>query len=223
LVPKHWVQTAVSKQSVSVPAIDDRDGPARGSTYIHIDSWIYPALDRLLALGHINYAYLGLRPWTRLSITHIMDQTANSQDLTSSDDQAYEIYFAVRKELNTGTNTFADLRNPRASVESAYTRLGGNAGTPLRDSFHLGLTIVNDCGRPYQEGFNPIAGFSTRSEAGRFALHFRGEYQHARGAPGYSQSLAISFQPSMAFLHRSAPQIDIRLLRIEIPQFVSPR
>ena len=184
---------SVSKQSVSVPTVNDSDQPARGSTYIPIDSWIYPALDRLQALGYINDAYLGLRPWTRLSITHVLDQTANFQDLTSSDAEAYEIYFAVRKELNTGTHTFADLRNPRNSFESAYTRLGGITGTPLRDSFHLGQTFVNDYGRPYQEGFNPTAGFSTRSEAGRFALYFRGEYEHAPGAPGYSQSLANLF------------------------------
>jgi hypothetical protein len=183
---------SVNQQSVSVPTVDDSDQPPRGSTYIPIDSWIYPALDRLHALGYINYAYLGLRPWTRMSITHALDDTANFQDLNSSDAEAYEIYFAVRKELKTGTHTFADLKNPRKSFESAYTRLGGISGTPLRDSFHLGLTFVDDYGRPYQEGFNPIVGFSTRSEAGRFALYFRGEYQHAPGAPGYSQSLAYT-------------------------------
>src|SRR5271169_2314892 len=124
-----WGQTgSVSKQSLSVPTVDTGYEPARGSTYIPIDSWIYPALDRLQALGYINYAYLGLRPWTRLSITHVLDQTANFQDLTSSDDQAYEIYFAVRKKLNTGTHTFADLRDPRNSFESAYIRLGGITG-----------------------------------------------------------------------------------------------
>jgi hypothetical protein len=31
---------------------------------------------------------------------------------------------------------------------------------------------VNDYGRPYPEGFNPISGFSTRTEAGRFAFYF---------------------------------------------------
>jgi hypothetical protein len=181
---------SANQQGVSVPTVDNSDQPPRGSTYIPIDSWIYPALDRLHALGYINYAYLGLRPWTRMSITHALDDTANFQDLTSSDAEAYEIYFAVRKELKTGTHTFADLRNPRNSFESAYTRLGGITGTPLRDSFHLGQTFVDDYARPYQEGFNPIVGFSTRSEDGRFALYFRGEYQHAPGAPGYSQSLA---------------------------------
>src|SRR5260370_12320851 len=181
---------SVNQQSVSVPMVDNSDQPPRGSTYIPVDSWIYPALDRLHALGYINYAYLGLRPWTRMSITHALDETEYFQNITPDDAEADEIYFAVRKELNTGTHTFADLRNPRNSFESAYTRLGGIAVTPLRDSFHLGLTIVNDYGRPYQEGFNPIAGCSTRSEAGRFALYFRGEYQHAPGAPGYSQSLS---------------------------------
>jgi hypothetical protein len=219
---------SVNQQSVSVPTVDDSDQPPRGSTYIPIDSWIYPALDRLHALGYINYAYLGLRPWTRLSITHALDDAANFQNLTSSDDQAYEIYFAVRKELKTGTHTFADLRNPRNSFESAYTRLGGITGTPLRDSFHLGLTNVNDYGRPYQEGFNPIVGFSTRSEAGRFALYFRGEYQHAPGAPGYSQSLAntlatIDGVPIATYPHQSiipvgpiAPVNDFRIVEANV-------
>src|SRR5260370_10731085 len=219
---------SVKEQSVSVPTVDDRDQPPRGSTYIPIDSWIYPALDRLHALGYINYAYLGLRPWTRMSITHALDDTANFQDLTSSDAEAYEIYFAVRKELKTGTHTFADLRNPRNSFESAYTRLGGITGTPLRDSFHLGLTFVDDYARPYQEGFNPIAGSSTRSEAGRFALYFRGEYQHAPGAPGYSQSLAntlstIDGVPIATFPNQSiipvgpiAPVNDFRIVEANV-------
>ena len=179
-----------NRQSVSAPTVDYGDEPVTGSTYVPIDSWIYPALDRLQALGYINYSYRGLRPWTRSSITHMLDLTAQVQDFGSSDGEAYEIYLAIRKELNTGTHTFADLRHPHNNFESAYTRLGGIAGTPLRDSFHLGQTIVNDYGRPYQEGFNPIVGFSTRSEAGRFALYFRGEYQHAPSAPGYSQSLS---------------------------------
>jgi hypothetical protein len=199
---------SVNNQRVSLATVDAGDGPPRGSTYVPIDSWIYPALDRLQALGYINYGYSGLRPWTRSSITHMLDQTAEFQDFTSSDNEAYEIFLALRKELNTGTHTFADLRNPRNSFESAYTRLGGITGTPLRDSFHLGLTIVNDYGRPYQEGFNPIAGFSTRSEAGRFALYFRGEYQHAPGAPGYSQSLSnilstIDFVPIATYPKQS--------------------
>jgi hypothetical protein len=217
---------AVNNQRVSLATVDD-DRP-RGSTYVPIDSWMYPALDRLQALGYINYAYLGLRPWTRSSLTHMLNQTAEFQDFGSSDEEAYKIYLAVRKELDTPRHTFADLLSPRNNFDSAYTRLGGIAGTPLRDSFNLGLTVVNDYGRPYQEGFNPIAGFSTRSEAGRFALYFRGEYQHAPGAPGYSQSLAntlstIAMVPIATYPNQSiipvgpiAPVNDFRIVEANV-------
>jgi hypothetical protein len=218
---------SVNNQKVSLATVDD-DEPPRGSTYVPIDSWMYPALDRLQALGYINYAYLGLRPWTRSSITHMLNNTAQFQNFASSDEEAYKIYLAVRKELDTPRHTFADLLHPRNNFDSAYTRLGGIAGTPLRDSFNLGLTVVNDYGRPYQEGFNPIAGFSTRSEAGRFAFYFRGEYQHAPGAPGYSQSLAntlstIALVPIATYPNQSiipvgpiAPVNDFRIVEANV-------
>ena len=60
---------------------------------------------------------------------------------------------------------------------------------PLRDGFHLGQRIINDYSRPYQEGFNNYTGFSAHTEADRFALYFRGEYQHAPSAAGYSFDL----------------------------------
>ncbi len=127
-----------NNQSVSLATAVDGDESAAGSTYIPVDSWVYPALDRLQALGYIDYGYRGLRPWTRSSISRMLDQTAKSHDFTSKDDEAHEIYLAVRKEVDTGTHSFADLLKPRNNLESVYTRLGGIAGTPLRDSFHLG-------------------------------------------------------------------------------------
>jgi hypothetical protein len=185
--PNWFVQVRQERSRAGMMA--DQHTSSVGSTYVSIDNWVYPALDRLQALGYIDFAYLGLRPWTRSSITNMLEQTTRKIESAPNDEEAREIYFALRKEVDPGTHNFADLLHPLNSVESAYTRLGGIAGTPLNDSFHLGQTITNDYGRPYQEGFNPIAGFSTRSEAGRFALYFRGEYQHAPGAPGYSPSL----------------------------------
>jgi hypothetical protein len=37
-----------------------------GSPYVELDSWIYPAIERLAALGYIHTQFLGMRPWTRL-------------------------------------------------------------------------------------------------------------------------------------------------------------
>jgi hypothetical protein len=71
-------------------------------------------------------------------------------------------------------------------LESVYANLTGIDGTPLNDSYHFGQTIVNNNGRPYQEGFNSWDGFSAYATAGRFTVYVRGEYQHAPSAPAYS-------------------------------------
>jgi hypothetical protein len=153
-----------------------------------MDSWVYPALDRLQALGYLDSAFLGLRPWTRLSILNMLQRTADQID-NDNNDEAREIYLAVLHEVSPGDDTNYGAHEVHAEFESVYTQMRGISGTPLRDSFHLGQTIINDYGRPYQEGFNNYTGFSAHSEAGRFALYFRGEYQHAPSATGYSQAL----------------------------------
>ena len=38
------------------------------SPYVPIDSWIYPLLERLIALGYMQSNMLGMRPWTRLHV-----------------------------------------------------------------------------------------------------------------------------------------------------------
>ena len=83
----------------------------------------------------------------------------------------------------------------------------GINGKPLNDSYHFGQTIINNYGRPYQEGFNTYDGFSGYGTAGRFTLYVRGEYQHAPFAPAYSlaarQAIAtadqIPLQPATPF------------------------
>lgn len=161
-----------------------------GSTYIPVDSWVYPALSRLQALGYLDTAFLGLRPWTRLSILHMLQRTADQIDADTDADEAREIYLKVLHEVAPGLeNNYGD-RTVHTEMESVYTQFRGITDTPLRDSYHLGQTIINDYGRPYQAGFNNYTGFSAHSEAGRFSLYFRGEYQHAPSAAGYSPALA---------------------------------
>jgi hypothetical protein len=152
--------------------------------------WIYPAIARLQALGYVDTAYLGMRPWTRLSIVNMLVETADKIAGVDNNAEACKIYHALQRELEPDVELFNGPREPHAQLESVYTRLTGITGTPLRNSFHLGQTIINDYGRPYAEGFNNITGFSTRSEYRRFALAFRGEYQHAPAATGYSNELS---------------------------------
>ncbi len=175
---------------------------AKGSTYVPMDSWIYPAVDRLYGLGQVDTAYVGMRPWTRLSIVHMLEAGSAKMRNTANGSDSCGIYHALQQELKPEIDGDA----PLGEMASVYTRFDGISGTPLRDSFHLGQSIVNDYGRPYQEGFNSINGFSARLGLKRFAFYFRSEYQHAPAAAGYSPALAellsendlIAFGPTQA-------------------------
>jgi ABC-type cobalt transport system substrate-binding protein len=165
--------------------VEYRDG--QGSTYIPMDSWIYPALDRLHGLGYLDTAFLGLRPWTRLSVLHMLDLSENAVE--SADDsgaeEAQSIFLAVEKELSPDLY----FRGEHAELDTTYSRFLGITDTPLNDSYHLGQTIINDYGRPFQAGINNISGLSGRAEAGRFTLFVRAEYEHSPSALGYSPLL----------------------------------
>jgi len=162
---------------------------AQGSTYVPMDSWIYPALDRLHALGYLDSAFLGIRPWTRLAIAHMLQLSADRIDSDTNNDEAKDIYLAVLREVQPDIDNASDMKHPTAELDNVYEQVRGISGLPLRDSFHLGQTIVNDYGRPYQSGFNNYTGFAARAEAGRFSFYYRGEFQYAPSAAGYSPAL----------------------------------
>lgn len=166
------------------------DDGTQSSTYVPVDNWIYIALDRLHALGYVDSAFLGLRPWTRLSIAHMLELSADSIESNANNEEARELFHAVLREVQPDIDHPTTLAHPHFELESVYTNLIGIGGTPLRDSFHLGQSIINDYGRPYESGFNNYSGFSAHAEAGPISLYFRGEFQHAPSAVGYSPGLA---------------------------------
>ena len=152
---------------------------------------------RLYSLGYIDTAFINLRPWTRRSLMHML-QKSTPAIMSGGDNQAIDIlaklddYLSAEDPAAPPEGLRFQPRGMIYGVQSLYTRVLGIEGTTLRDSYHLGQTIANDYGRPYEPGFNNITGFSTLNEYGRFSLFVRGEYQHAPSAPGYSFALAQS-------------------------------
>ncbi len=165
-----------------------------GATYVPIDSWIYPAFERLQALGYLPTAIAGLRPWTRAECARLVQQIHGydpSQDGTSA-----ALIEALEQEF---ANELQEQRpmEPSAHVEEVYLRAGGVAGQPLADDYHFAKTFVNDFGRPFGTGANAVAGLSTRSVVGPFAFYVRGEYQHAGTLPALpagAQQAITSFE-----------------------------
>ena len=171
------------------------EGPGRrstsvGSPYVPLDSWIYPAIERLAALGYIRTEFLGLRPWTRIECAHLVEEAGDRiRGETADPRDVKQLYEALAKEFRGDLDAAAGGKERSAKVESIYTRTMGIDGKPLNDSYHFGQTIINDYGRPYQEGFNTVDGFSGYATEGRFTLYVRGEYQHAPSAPAYSDAV----------------------------------
>lgn len=165
---------------------NDDKAPA-GSSYVPMASWVYPALDRLAALGLIPSQTAGLRPWTREECERQMREADERlADLADGGDSA--IAKAASPVLTALHGEF-DGRSqggPTIVLDSVYMRNGVIAGPALTDSFHFGQTWSNDFGRPFGRGWNSIEGFTARAESGRYFAFVQGEYQHAPGNDSYS-------------------------------------
>jgi hypothetical protein len=164
------------------------------SPYVELDSWIYPALERLIALGYIRSEVLGMRPWTRMACARLVDDAEDRFPNNGLEErEAGRIYRVLTSEFKAEIAKLDGAANVDARVESVYTRMMGISGTPLRDGYHFGQTITNDYGRPYWAGFNNITGLSADAEAGPVSIYFRGEYQHSPAMPSESpQTLAAT-------------------------------
>jgi hypothetical protein len=164
---------------------------AAGPIYVPLDSWIYPALKKLAALGYVPDEEGLAAPWTRAECRVLVEEAEDIASRHSTKiskgamvDEAQRLIADLKREFASDANERAQAR-----IESVYTRLLGISGQPLRDSYHFGQTIVNDYGRPYEEGTNALAGFSAYGTLGRFSGYFRGEYQEADGRGPYDASV----------------------------------
>lgn len=151
-------------------------GPQTGTTFVPIDSWVYPAFDQLAALGFVRSGAAGLRPWTRSECARLVAEAEtfidpDAHDLPATTVRALANEFAV--ELDGSQN------QPYDRIDEIYTRAGYVSGQPLADDYHFAKTFTDDFGRPFGTGANSIAGVSTRAVVGPLAFYVRGEYQHA--------------------------------------------
>jgi hypothetical protein len=159
------------------------------STYVPIESWIYPAVERLAMAGYIQTAFAGLRPWTRMESARLV---AEAQDAQVDHDNVVDSDKAVDEQMNSLIKDLAsefavELRqrdgecNRQAAIDSIDSRSTAIAGPPLTDGYHFAQTITNDYGRPYGRGANIYTGISGRAAFGSFASYLRVDLQ--RTAP----------------------------------------
>lgn len=172
------------------------DSDANGSAFVPMDSWVYPALERLSTLGLVPSQSVSIRPWTR-------------QECRRQLREAEDILFGFGSmDTPVGGTTRAEaerllpdleheLLEPdgraTAVLDEVYVRVGTIAGPALSDGFHFGQTWWNDYGRPLGRGTSTIAGYRFRAQAGRFFLGSRQEFQTGPGLPAVTQVRANLF------------------------------
>ncbi len=178
-----------------------------GSPYVPLDSWIYPELDRLEALGYVPEGFLGQRPWTRMECARLISDASDAiTEDSASPAEANRILEDLNDEFARELNLLGGGTNRAAQLESVYARATGISGQPLSDgaTYDYGQTIVNDYGRPYEQGANVVAGASGWATAGPLVGYVRAEYQGA---------------PSASALPLSARQViqQVQLLSVAAP------
>jgi hypothetical protein len=163
----------------------------RASSYVAIDSWVYPVVDRLIALGYIQTGSSTIRPFTRIECARLVAEAhilAVDGDPLAGESDVGMMLLDLDREFAHELRVTDGADSKGGVVERVYARYNGIAGAPLRDSFHFGQTVYDDFGRPYGQGGNAIVGFAAFAEAGPLAVYGRAEYQHAGSSPTYSAS-----------------------------------
>ncbi|MBS1849831.1 MAG: phosphatase PAP2 family protein [Acidobacteria bacterium] len=204
-----WGMEEMQRES-SRPRPDNMASP-----YVLPDSWVYPLMERLIALGYVQTAYVGLRPWTRLQCARMLEEAAERLPLADDGGEAYPMYKALAEEFAAETARLNGASNVGVTVDSVYTRVTNISGTPLSDGYHFAQTLIDDYGRPYAAGWNSVAGMTAHAVSGPFSLDFQGEYQHSPALPAYAPSVeeAIAAQDGTGLLSHGRGGLDrFRLL-----------
>jgi membrane-associated phospholipid phosphatase len=167
----------------------ESSGPQNlGSPYVPLDSWVYPALDRLAGLGLIDSGFAGLRPWTRRECMRQLSEA--EENLTGGENnEAQKLVDALQREFRSESEATGNGEDGGTlRLESIYSRTEHISGMPLTDGYTFAQTQINDFGRPYGEGWSTVNGFSAYAARGPWVAYVRGEEQSAPSIPAFSLS-----------------------------------
>jgi hypothetical protein len=199
-----------------------------GTPYVPLDSWIYPALDRLAGLGLIDSAFSGMRPWTRREcMRQLSEAEEKGADEGDSNSEASKLIEALEREFHSEAEALGDGTDGAGfRLESLYSRTEHISGAPLTDGYTFAQTQFNDFGRPYGQGWNTVNGLSAYATKGLWVAYLRGEMDTAPSIPAYSLATRQAAQridefPELAPGTAQPAVTDFRLLDAYVGLMVS--
>jgi Capsule assembly protein Wzi/PAP2 superfamily len=168
------------------------------SAFVPLDSWVYPAFERLAAMGYATSALQGMKPWTRIECARLTEEVGDalldaSREDSQPEEQAARLHEELSREFGREIAVLGGARNQSLELESVYARAMSISGPILTEGYHLGgQTISYDFGRPFRRGTNGLLGASVDGAMGPIAVFARVEYQHSPSAPPLPDSV-LSF------------------------------
>jgi hypothetical protein len=176
---------------------NQRDRQHMGSPFVALDSWEYAGFERLAALGYIHSEIMGLKPWTRMECARLTDEAGEVLErVADPNPEAAKLIERFQKEFAYELGLLGGGHNLTANLETIYARTVSINGPALSDSYHFGQTLSDDFGRPFRRGTNLQDGASFSAAAGPLFFSVRAEYQHAPGAPAFSNATANAMAAS---------------------------
>lgn len=183
------------------------------STYVPLESWAYPALERLEGYGYVKTALLGLKPWTRSECARLTEESRDAlneriQEDSAQDALSIQLQEQLEREFSIErADSAVHPARPSFHLDSIYGRVVSVSGPFLNDGFHFGQTISYDSGRPISRGSNGQLGIAASATAGLWLISIRAELQHSPAAPPLTDEVRnliavrdqIPFQPAHIF------------------------
>jgi Capsule assembly protein Wzi len=146
------------------------------SATVPLDSWVYPALDKLAGLGLIDSALQGTRPYTRLEVARQLGEARDHLGQEGSLPVAEEIVSRMEREFaaelavapGEGSSYLLPLRELRLDYvyQQGVPAVIAGPGIVSRQ-FPLD---TNNFGIDYQEHHNLQASFASEARLGRYFL-----------------------------------------------------
>src|SRR5882672_7966561 len=129
------VVTALEAQEILLPRTERPIKAGRkfplgiriGSPYVELDSWIYPALERLGVLGYIHSEFSDMRPWARIECARMVQEAGMVVDVNpGGSSEARQFYTILRSEFEP---EFGEINSARGAGTvrpgSLYSRVVG--------------------------------------------------------------------------------------------------
>jgi hypothetical protein len=155
-----------------------------GSPYVPLDSWVYPAMERLAGFGLLNDEFMGMRPWTRSECARLVNEAADQlPNVNTESGEVSGLIEALQREFKSDNEVPNGEGAGAFRLESLYSRTEYISGLPINNGYYFAQTQINDFGRPYGEGWSTVNGFSAYATRGRWVTYVRAELQSAPGAP----------------------------------------